>query len=172
METDSTRCNCEADCGRSGDAPLPPCPDRAVSPTPPLADLLPQAAPMILLTDYEPPTAEAAVRAFVAVSPASPFFDAGLDGVPACVALEYMAQAMALCVGFHRRRRGLPPQVGYVLGSRCLSLGLERFAAGATYAVTAACTFQDEEFGSFDCAVFDPSGARVAAATLTAFQPR
>lgn len=138
---------------------------------PPIAELLPQAAPMILLSGYETPARDDAVTAFAAITPSSPFFEDELGGVPACVALEYMAQTMALCVGFHRRRRGLPPQVGYVLGSRRLELGLEKFACGATYAVTATCTFEDEEFGSFDCTITDPSGACVARATLTAYQP-
>ena len=138
---------------------------------PPLAELLPQAAPMILLSGYGTPAGEDAVEAFVDVTPASPFYEAGLDGVPSCVALEYMAQAMALCVGLRNRRRGVAPQVGFVLGSRRLALKAARFAAGACYRVRAACTFQDESFGSFDCEVRDASGAVAASATLTAFQP-
>ncbi len=141
------------------------------SPPPPLADLLPQAAPMILLSGYETPVAEDAVEAFVDVAPSSPFFEATMDGVPSCVALEYMAQAMALCVGIRNRRRGLAPQVGFVLGSRRLELRLARFAAGERYRVRVACTFQDEAFGSFDCAIRDASGETVASGTLTAFQP-
>ena len=138
---------------------------------PPLAELLPQAAPMILLSGYGTPAGEDAVEAFVDVTPASPFYEAGLDGVPSCVALEYMAQAMALCVGLLRRRTGLAPKVGFVLGSRRLELKAPAFRPGERYRVSAACTFQDESFGSFDCAVRDASGAVVAGGTLTAFQP-
>ena len=132
--------------------------------------LLPQARPMILLSDYQPSDDPNTAVAFVEVTPESPFYDHAIQGVPSCVALEYMAQTMALCVGFHRRRRGLSPQVGYVLGSRRLELGLEKFARGATYAVTATCTFEDEEFGSFDCKIGDETGGLVAFATLTAYQ--
>lgn len=141
------------------------------SPGPPLADLLPQTAPMVLLSGYETPDAEDSVEAFVDVTAASPFFETVLGGVPSCVALEYMAQAMALCVGIRNRRRGVAPQVGFVLGSRRLELKAARFVAGERYRVRAVCTFQDEAFGSFDCAVLDASGATVAAGTLTAFQP-
>jgi predicted hotdog family 3-hydroxylacyl-ACP dehydratase len=136
-----------------------------------LADLLPQADPMILLSGYRPPTEPGAVEAWVDISPASPFFDAAADGVPGCVALEYMAQTMALCVGFDRRRRGLPPKLGFVLGSRKLEITLPFFTSGARYGVRAACTYQDESFGSFDCSVFLPAGDIVAAAQMTAFQP-
>ncbi len=136
-----------------------------------LADLLPQAAPMVLLSGYGPPTEENAVEAFVDVTPQAPFFETALGGVPSCVALEYMAQTMALCVGLLRRRKGLAPQVGFVLGSRRLDVKVAAFRAGERYRVRAVCTFQDEEFGSFDCTIRDAAGAVVAAGTLTAFQP-
>lgn len=136
-----------------------------------LASLLPQAAPMILLTGLGPDTAEDSAEAEVAITPDSPFFDVSQDGVPACVALEYMAQTMALVVGRARRRRGLPPKVGFVLGSRRLETFVPRFRNGLRYRVRATCTYEDESFGSFDCAVTGPEGAYVARATLTAFQP-
>ena len=141
------------------------------SKTIPLGDLLPQAEPMILLTDYDPPTDEKSVDAYVSVSESSPFYDGELGGVPGCVALEYMAQAMALCTGLYHRRMGLPPRLGFVLGSRRMAVVVPRFACGERYRVRAACTYFDESFGSFDCAVFDASGAKVAKAQLTAFQP-
>jgi len=137
----------------------------------PLGDLLPQAEPMVLLTDYDTPSDEKSVDAYVSVSETSPFYEGALGGVPGCVALEYMAQAMALCTGLYRRRRGLPPKLGFVLGSRRMTVGVPHFACGERYRVHAACTYFDESFGSFDCAVFDASGAEVAKAQLTAFQP-
>lgn len=138
---------------------------------PSLAELLPQAAPMILLSGYEEPTAEDSVAAFVDVSAASPFYEPGLGGVPVCVALEYMAQTMALLVGLLRRRRGLKPQLGFVLGSRKLDVLAPCFREGARYRVTATCTYEDESFGSFDCEIEDDGGAVVAKGTMTAFQP-
>ena len=137
----------------------------------PLADLLPQSAPMVMLSGYEPQTDANAAEAFVDVTPQSPFFETVQGGVPSCVALEYMAQAMALCVGLLRRRKGLAPQVGFVLGSRRLEVMTPKFAAGERYRIHVACTFQDEEFGSFDCTIRDTAGAVVATGTLTAFQP-
>lgn len=138
---------------------------------PPLEQMLPQAKPMILLTDYAPPTADGAVEAFVDVDSSSPFFDASLGGVPGCVSLEYMAQTMALCTGFHRRRQGLKPKLGFVLGSRRLEVRIARFEPGVRYRVKVSCVYTDESFGSFDCEVLDPSGAVVACAQMTAFQP-
>ena len=137
---------------------------------PTLSEMLPQAAPMILLSGYETPGDEDAIDSYVDVTPDSPFFDAATDGVPSCVALEYMAQTMALCVGTIRRAQGLAPQVGYVLGTRRLDLRVPKFVCGVRYRVEAVCTFQDCEFGSFDCKIGDEAGGLVAFATLTAYQ--
>ena len=145
--------------------------NRQTAESPTLAQLLPQAKPMILLTDYAPPTEDGAVDAFVDVAPDSPFFDASVGGVPGCVSLEYMAQTMALCTGFHRRRRGLGPKLGFVLGSRRLEIRIPFFAPGMRYRVHVACIYTDESFGSFDCEIVGPSGEVVARAQMTAFQP-
>ena len=137
----------------------------------PLAELLPQAAPMILLSGYEEPTADDSVTALVDVTEAAPFYERALGGVPACVTLEYMAQTMALLVGLTRRRRGLKPQLGFVLGSRRLETRVPCFRAGERYRIAATCTYEDESFGSFDCTIADGRGKAVATATVTAFQP-
>ncbi|MBR2839346.1 MAG: 3-hydroxylacyl-ACP dehydratase [Kiritimatiellae bacterium] len=137
-----------------------------------LAELLPHKAPMILLSGYEEPTADDSVSAYVDVSERSPFFEATLGGVPGCVALEYMAQAMALLVGLDRRRRGLPPAVGFVLGSRRMEVPAPFFRDGARYRVKAVCAYRDDDgFGSFDCEVLDEAGGVAARGTITAFQP-
>lgn len=136
-----------------------------------LESLLPQADPMILLSGYEESAPPGEARTWVDVSPSSPFFVAEHDGVPGCVALEYMAQTMALCAGFMRRSRALPPKLGFVLGSRKLEILIPFFKNGERYRVRAECTYQDESFGSFDCSIRDRSGALVATAQMTAFQP-
>ena len=136
-----------------------------------LAELLPQAAPMILLSGYEEPTEEKVAEAFVDVDEKAPFFEPELDGVPSCVALEYMAQTMALLVGLRDRRRGQKPRIGFVLGSRKLETRIPCFRDGERYRITATCTYEDESFGSFDCVIADRGGNEVATATMTAFQP-
>lgn len=136
----------------------------------PLDELLPQARPMILLSGYRRSRAMETAEAYVDVAENSPFYDHGERGVPGCVALEYMAQTMALCVGEMRRRKGLKPQVGFVLGSRRLDVRIARFVPGERYAVTATCTYEDESFGSFDCSIVNSLGETVAAAMVTAYQ--
>ena len=126
---------------------------------------------MILLSGYEEPEGEESVVAFVDVGKASPFYEQPLGGVPSCVALEYMAQTMALLVGLRDRRRGQKPRIGFVLGSRKLETRIPCFREGARYRVTATCTYEDESFGSFDCEIEDDGDKVVAKATMTAFQP-
>ena len=104
-------------------------------------------------------------------SPDSIFYDPDLGGVPACVALEYMAQTMALAVGAEHRRKGASPKVGFVLGTRRLDVKVASFEGAKRYVARARCTYADDEFASFDCSVEDPDGMVVAAASLTAFQP-
>lgn len=137
----------------------------------PVADLLPHAEPMILLNGYEPQPENDSVIAFVDVTPSSPFYEDVHGGVPSCVALEYMSQAMALLVGLMRRQKGLAPHVGFVLGSRRLELHVSCFKRGRRYRIKTACTYEDDEFGSFDCRIADEDGMTCACGTLTAYQP-
>lgn len=136
-----------------------------------LDELLPQAEPMILLSGYEPSSMPGKALAYVDISPSVPFYELDQDGVPSCVALEYMAQTMALAVGEARQAAGELPRLGFVLGSRKFETFVEVFKTGCRYRVTAVNTYQDESFGSFDCEVLDPDGVCVARASMTAFQP-
>lgn len=136
-----------------------------------LESLLPQARPMILLSGYDPNSSGYVVDAWVDVSPASPFYEVEPGGVPGCIALEYMAQTMALGIGILRNRAGLPPKMGFVLGSRKLEVSVPFFKPGERYAIRAENTYQDESFGSFDCTIRDAAGEVVAKAQVTAFQP-
>lgn len=136
-----------------------------------LADVLPQTDGMVLLSGYVPPVSPESVEAWVDITQGSAFFDVEAGGVPGCVALEYMAQAMALSVGLQRRAKALGPKLGFILGSRRLVISVPHFRQGCRYRVYADCTYQDESFGSFDCRILDGQGTVAATAQLTAFQP-
>ena len=89
------------------------------------------------------------------------------------VAIEYMAQTAAALAGKVDRLEGYagPARPGFLLGTRRLDLGLDRFEVGVRYLVTATCAFSDAETASFDCAV-TRDGDVVAKATLNAYRPR
>lgn len=136
-----------------------------------LDNLLPHRRPMTMLAEALPEKAPGTAEAVADTSERCIFFDAAIDGVPACAALEYMAQTMALAVGRARNRDGKDPAVGFVLGSRRIEVSVDTFKRGARYVVRARCEYADGEFASFDCDISGPGGETVATATLTAFQP-
>lgn len=136
-----------------------------------LADLLPHRPPMTLLADVVAVDEPGVAVAVADVSSESVFFDPVSGGVPACVALEYMAQTMALAVGAERCKQGVALRVGFILGTRCLDVGIPVFDGQQRYVVRAKCAYSDDEFASFDCAMYGPGGDVVAVASLTAFQP-
>ena len=135
------------------------------------ADFLPHRPPMILLAELISVDVPEVASAVPDTSPSCIFYDPELKGVPACAALEYMAQTMALVVGAERRRRGLAPRVGFVLGTRRMEVKVATFESGKRYVANAKCVYDDNEFASFDCSITDPDGTMVAAALFTAYQP-
>ena len=138
---------------------------------PRLLDLLPHRPPMTMLSQVLSVDVPGEASAVADTSPESIFYDSALGGVPACVALEYMAQAMALAVGAERHRKGTRPRVGFVLGTRRLEVKVAVFESGKRYVVMAKCVYSDDELGSFDCTIAGPDGETVATASLTAYQP-
>jgi predicted hotdog family 3-hydroxylacyl-ACP dehydratase len=87
----------------------------------PVEHLLPHADPMILLhgvvgCDEQSLTA--------CVDLAQPHIFSHPQGAPAYVALEFMAQAISAYSGVQRRALNLPPQIGFLLGTRHFSAAL------------------------------------------------
>jgi predicted hotdog family 3-hydroxylacyl-ACP dehydratase len=99
------------------------------------------------------------------------FFRAG-RGIPAHVALEWMAQACAAYGGADGQDRGLVPRIGFLLGTRDFQATRRWFGEGEQLQVTAKLDYRDEELAHFSCHVEEvPTGAAVARASLTVFHP-
>jgi predicted hotdog family 3-hydroxylacyl-ACP dehydratase len=97
----------------------------------------------------------------------STFLEEG--AVEAVVAMEYMAQAVAAFAGMKGRREGAPARIGFLLGTRELVLGTDRFAAGDELLVEVVHVFGEDQLGVFDCSV-SRRGERVASASLNFYQ--
>lgn len=139
---------------------------------PPVADVLPHDPPMVLLTSFDPASfSEDRLSAFVEIDGDSPFYDGALGGVSSVFALEYMAQTMAALVGLKRRRMRLAPRIGFVLGSRSIDVGVDRFVRGERYRVDAEMVFTDGSFASFDVRIVAGDGTVAAKGRLNAFEP-
>jgi predicted hotdog family 3-hydroxylacyl-ACP dehydratase len=135
----------------------------------PIAALLPHKAPMILL-DHVTGMDEQGVEAAVRVTAGRLFFEEG-RGMPAHVALEWMAQACGAWAGAQALDAGSKIKLGLLLGTRGFRAGCAWLAEGRTFTVHANQNYMDNEIGVFDCSVTDTaSGAEVAAAQLTVYQ--
>ena len=133
---------------------------------PPVEELLPQSGRMVLLSRVLEHT-ERRTRCAVDISADTTFAD-GDGGVPAWVALEYMAQCIAAHGGLRARAAGEPVTMGFLLGSRTVALHTPRFHAGQCLEVDAAHVWGEQDFFSFACTVRDArTRAMLVEATLT-----
>ena len=138
---------------------------------PPCATLLPHRPPMILIDAVERfDAAERSLTATVTITPKSPFFESG--GVPSWVAIEYMAQTVAALTGRFDRLSDpqAKPRPGFLLGTRRLSLDLDRFECGRTYRISAKEEYSDDAAAAFDCGISDENGKAVATAMINAYR--
>jgi predicted hotdog family 3-hydroxylacyl-ACP dehydratase len=132
---------------------------------PRIEDVLPQAGRMVLLTRIVGHT-DRRTTCVVEISAASTFADAD-GGVPAWVAIEYMAQCVAAHGGLRARAAGDPVTPGFLLGSRSIALHTPRFVPGQRLEVEAAHVWGKDDFFSFACAVRDAeTGATLVEGTL------
>ncbi|MBO0756370.1 MAG: hypothetical protein J2P54_10950 [Bradyrhizobiaceae bacterium] len=135
-----------------------------------IEELLPHARPMILL-DEVTGIDEGRLSAALTVRPGTPFFEAG-RGVPAYVAIEWMAQACGVYVGVTSLDAGQPIRLGLLLGTRNFRATVPWFLEGERLIVVAAPVFMNAEMGAFDCRVSRAaSDVELATATLTVYRP-
>jgi predicted hotdog family 3-hydroxylacyl-ACP dehydratase len=116
---------------------------------PPVAELVPHEAPMILvdeLVEWSP--THARVRA--QVRRGGPFVDAGQ--LPGTILLEYMAQAVAVAEGMSGRVSGRG-DIGVLLGVRELNLEVDAVAIGELLDIHVAHRFSDGTLASYDCEI-------------------
>jgi predicted hotdog family 3-hydroxylacyl-ACP dehydratase len=106
-------------------------------PFPATAELLPHKPPMIVV-DAVSDAGEDWVEAVVAVTPEHPLFEADEGGLPGWTLIELMAQTIALYGGLKAQALGEPVRIGYLLGTRRLTLNRTLFAPGETLRIRAA----------------------------------
>jgi predicted hotdog family 3-hydroxylacyl-ACP dehydratase len=135
----------------------------------PIADLLPHKAPMILL-DHVIGMDQESLQAAVRVTSGRLFFEDG-RGMPAHVALEWMAQACGAWAGAQALDAGAKIKLGLLLGTRSFRAECAWLEEGRMFTVQASLNYMDNEIGVFDCSVTDTaSRAEVAVAQLTVYQ--
>lgn len=141
----------------------------AASAWPPIDDLLPHRPPMRLIDAVLAFDAESVcVRAL----PAADAWYADADGnMPAWIAIELMAQAIATHEALWRRSQGQPPAPGVLLGTRRMTSHVASLPAGAPLDVHASVVLRDAAGnGAYDCHIA-LAGERLVEATLKVHQP-
>jgi predicted hotdog family 3-hydroxylacyl-ACP dehydratase len=117
---------------------------------PPVSELLPHQAPMILI-DEVLEVHDKSLTARVRLTPESPFMEQGR--LPALITLEYMAQSIAALAGTRSRAKGEPVKLGLLMSCREMQLEVETLAAGDELTVFVSEVWSDENVGNFDCFV-------------------
>lgn len=134
---------------------------------PPLRELVPHDDPMLLLdalVDYAP--GEATCR--LVIREGAAFVE---DGVVDCVvAIEYMAQAVAACLGYEARQGGGGVRVGMIIASRRFDIAVPRLYVGEVFDVRIVRTRGDDVLSHCEARVERAGGGEVvASAQLTIF---
>jgi predicted hotdog family 3-hydroxylacyl-ACP dehydratase len=139
------------------------------APFPGIAELLPHTGRALLLSEvlFHEAT-HTACR--VDISESSPYFKAVSGGVPSWVALEYMAQTIAAHAGLRAWAKGEAPKIGFVVGTRRLTLTVPRFDERDSLTVFARETWNDGVTGRFECGV-QRGGVELGRGALTVYQP-
>ena len=136
---------------------------------PPIEDLLPHRATMLLLDRVLDFGAQSASAAYTPRRDAW-YSDANGD-MPAWIGIELMAQTVAVHVGLLRRAEGLPRKPGALLGSRRFTSTRPAFAAGGALRIEATMIYADPGgFSAYACTIA-AGGAEVASATLKVYAP-
>jgi predicted hotdog family 3-hydroxylacyl-ACP dehydratase len=132
----------------------------------PIGELLPHGPAMTVIDRLVEYDAKRSVGT-VTIARTSRFF-AG-TGVPAWVGIEYMAQTIAAHAGYEARRRGEPPAIGYLLGTRAYRNELALFPLGTKLTITIEPLVVDAGFGAFQCSI--ATDRVVATAVVNTYRP-
>lgn len=139
-----------------------------------ISDLLPQRPPMQFITAVDSVDFDAEkLVARVDVTHDDLLYMADIDGVPSWVALEYMAQSIGCFIGIMDRQKDPTgtPAVGFVLGSRRISVNVPVFNVDESYFIHVSGLFCDTNIASFECVIYNQNQEKVAEGTLNVYRP-
>jgi predicted hotdog family 3-hydroxylacyl-ACP dehydratase len=133
-----------------------------------IESLLPHARPMILLDKVVDRLPDGIVTE-LQIRPDAPFFQQG-RGIPAHIALEWMAQTCGAHVGAMAMESGAPVRIGLLLGTRDFNCRVDWFTPEQKVLITAKLIYHEGETAVFDCWA-NLGEEIVAMAKLTVYQP-
>ncbi|MBO4480817.1 MAG: hypothetical protein J5742_04350 [Alphaproteobacteria bacterium] len=139
-----------------------------------ISDLLPHRPPMQLITAVESVDFDAQkLIARVDITPNDIMYDENIGGVPSWISLEYMAQAVGCFIGAAdlKTNPSAKPHVGFVLGSRKLTVNLPVYFVNQSYFIHVASAFYDKNIANFDCKIYNSDNNLVASGAINVFRP-
>ena len=131
---------------------------------PDIGELVPHMPPMLAIEEVLD-WREGYLRGRMTIREDSPFATDGV--VEGVVALEYMAQAVAACLGMDSYRKGTNVRVGMVVACRQLTLAEPTLQVGAEYSLEAECAQGSDHTSLYRTTMTRASGEPVATAMMT-----
>jgi predicted hotdog family 3-hydroxylacyl-ACP dehydratase len=136
---------------------------------PPIEALIPHRGTMLLLDRVIEFTDDLAVAEYAPREAAWYADDTG--NMPAWIGIELMAQTIAAHVALLKRRVGMLPKMGALLGTRSYRCSTPCFTAGRTLRIRAVMVLRDSSgLGAYECAI-DLDGEVLATAVLKVYEP-
>ena len=132
---------------------------------PPIEELVPHAGEMVLLEELLEWSAGRA-RTRLQIREGAPFVCAGT--VESVVTIEYMAQAVAVCLGYEALLGGGGVRVGMIIGCKRFEAHADRLYVGDLLEVEVKCVQGNEALSHFEGKVLR-GGAPFSEALLTLF---
>ena len=132
---------------------------------PPIQDLIPHQPPMVWLDgllEWQPGLA----RCSATIGPDTALV--GDDGLDTVTLLEYMAQAVAACLGYGALKSGEDIRVGMIVACRTFEMQVPKVPIGARLIVEARRLREVDAVSNFECRV-DHDGQCVATAHMTLY---
>ena len=120
-----------------------------------LDSLLPHKGRMLLLTRIvEYNLEERVLCAEYSITRDCLFYDSSIEGVPAWVGFEFLAQAISALSGLSGRAKGEKPKIGFILSVSSIKIKLPFFKPGSIVKLTVKESGRVEQVYSFDGEVF------------------
>lgn len=139
---------------------------------PPIEELLPHRGTMLLLDRVVEFETSGLVAEYAPRSDA--WYADATGNLPGWIGIELMAQCVAAHVSMSKRKAGLTPKMGALLGTRAYQMSPPlsgSFSAGQVLRIRVQETFRDESgLAAYDCSITQ-NGETLARAMLKIFEP-
>ena len=135
------------------------------TPFPVIDELVPHAGSMILI-DAMTAWSEGEASCSLRIRDRAPFVRDGR--VETVVSIEYMAQAVAACLGYEALRGGAGVRVGMIIACKRFAAHVPSFAVDDALTIEVKCIRGNDTLSHFDCRVLR-DGALASEAVLTLY---